>query len=178
MLTHLALWFMSWNMTAFLAVWGALLSSMTAGWTLYKDLRDKAKIKLTVSLRCIGQREGDGATFMAAPGLNIAGMSDQLYVVVSVTNVGRRRMRWKGWGGKYREPVNGKDGFLVSARFLPKMLEEQESLDEFTELDKQFVAENVKRLYIWDGAGREWSVSKNDMTKLAADIKKYADVPK
>jgi hypothetical protein len=72
---------------------------------------------------------------MADPGMNIAGMGDQLYVVVSVTNIGRRRMRWKGWGGKYRKPVNGKDGFVVSARFLPKMLEEQESLDEFTDLE-------------------------------------------
>jgi predicted MFS family arabinose efflux permease len=53
MLGHLV----HWNVTAFLAVWGALLSTATAGWTLYKDLPDKAKIKLTVSLRCMGRRE-------------------------------------------------------------------------------------------------------------------------
>jgi hypothetical protein len=87
-------------------------------------------------------------------------------------------MRWKGWGGKYRKPVNGKDGFVVSARFLPKILEEQESLDEWADLDNQFVDDNVKRLYIWDGAGYEWSASRKDMKVLAADIKKYADIPK
>jgi len=177
-LSQLAHWFISWNTTAFLAVWGALLSTATAGWTLYKDLRDKAKIRLTVRLRCLGQREGDGAYYMADPGMNLTGMSDQLHVVASVTNVGRRRMRWKGGGGEYHKPVNGKNSFLVSARFLPKMLEEQESLDEWTDLDKQFVNGNVKRLYIWDGAGHEWSASRKDMKMLAADIKKYADAPK
>jgi hypothetical protein len=53
--------------------------------------------------------------------------------------------------------VNGKGGFVVSARFLPKMLEEQEAHDEFTNLDAQFINDNVKRLYIWDAAGGEWS---------------------
>jgi hypothetical protein len=176
-LGHLTNFFNSWNTTAFLAVWGALLSTATAGWTLYKDLRDKAKIMLAARLRCIGQREGDGAYYMADPGMNLAGMRDELFIVVSVTNIGRRRMRWKGWGGKYRKPVNGKNTFIVSARFLPKILEEQESLDEWAALDKEFVTENVEQLCVWDGEGREWSVSKNDMTKLAADIKKYAKAP-
>jgi hypothetical protein len=51
-------------------------------------------------------------------------------------------------------------------------------LDEWEDLDKQFVNGNVKRLYIWDGAGHEWSASREDMKMLAADIDKYVDVPK
>jgi hypothetical protein len=43
-------------------------------------------------------------------------------------------------------------------------------LDEWEDLDKQFVNGNVKRLYIWDGAGHEWSASREDMKMLAADI--------
>ena len=73
--------------------------------------------------------------------------------------------------------MNGKDGFVASARFLPKILEEQESLDEWADLDKQFVDGNVKRIYIWDGAGHEWSASSKDMMTLTANIKKFADVP-
>src|ERR1700686_2333975 len=44
------------ELTAFLAVWGAILSSITFGWTLYRDLRDRAKIKLTAEVRRIGRR--------------------------------------------------------------------------------------------------------------------------
>jgi hypothetical protein len=53
-----------------------------------------------------------------------------LFIVVSVINIGRRRMRWKGLGGTYRTPVNGRKTFIVNARNLPKILEEQEALDE------------------------------------------------
>jgi hypothetical protein len=54
------------------------------------------------------------------------------------------------------------------------MLEEQEAHDEFTDLDVQFINDNVKRLYIWDAAGGEWSVSRKDMKRLLADAKKYS----
>jgi hypothetical protein len=173
--THFLAWVKTWNLTTFLAVWGAVLSSHTAVWSFRKDLRDKPKIKLSATLRCIGLRQGDGAPYMANPDLNIEGMGDGLYVVVSVTNIGRRKMRWKGWGGKYRNPVNNRDGFTVSPRFLPKTLDEQEHLDEWTDLDQQFVDANVKRLFIWDVAGKHWNVSRKDMNKLRDDIKRFAE---
>jgi hypothetical protein len=167
----------SGGLTMFLAVWGAILSSITFGWTLYRDMRDRAKIKLTAQLRRIGRREGDGQGYAAEPSLNIRGLGDELYVVVSVTNVGRRRMNWKGWGGTYRKPVNGHKSFIVSARDLPKMLEEQEQHAEFAGVDKQIGTGNLNGIQIWDGAGRKWNVSRADMKKLRADIEKYAQVP-
>jgi hypothetical protein len=177
LLIHFAAWAKTWNLTAFLAVWGAVVSTCVALWTIRKDSRDKPKIKLTATLRCIGVRDGDGATYMANPELNIEGMGDKLFVVMSVTNIGRRKMRWNGWGGKYKRPVNGKKNFLVSARFLPKSLDEQEHLDEWTDLDKQFVDGNVKSLYIWDVAGKKWFISRKDLQRLETDIKRFADVP-
>jgi len=106
------------GLTKFLALWGAILSSITFGWTLYRDLRDRAKLKIKAELRRIGQREGDGAFFTAAPDMPIHGVSEKLFIVVSVVNVGRRPLRWKGLGGTYRHEVNGRKGFLVSARYL------------------------------------------------------------
>ena len=163
--------------TAFLAVWGAILSSITFGWTLYRDLRDKAKIKVTAQIRRIGQREGDGQWYAAEPSMNIRGLGDELFVVATVTNVGRRRFNWKGWGGTYRTPVNGRATFLVSARDLPKMLEEQEQHAEFTGVDKQIGTGNLKGIQIWDGSGRKWQVSRKDMKKLHSDIQRYAQAP-
>ena len=178
MLRHLFEWIKVVNMTAFLAVWGAILSSITFGWTLYKDLRDKAKIKLSAQLRIIGEREGDGAPFVAAPHLNIQGAGDQLFIVVSVINIGRRRMRWKGLGGTYRTPVNGRQTFIVSARNLPKIREEQEALDEIAELNQEIVDGNLKGIYIWDGSGRIWRVPRKEIKQLKADIEKYVEKPK
>lgn len=165
------------DLTAFLAVWGAILSSITFGWTLYRDMRDKPKIKVTAQIRRIGQREGDGQWYAAEPSMNIQGLSDQLYIVVTVTNVGRRRMNWQGWGGIYRTPVNGHSTFLVSARDLPKILEEQEQHSEFTGVDKQIGTGNLKGIKVWDGAGRKWHISRKKMKKLLLDIEKYAKAP-
>jgi hypothetical protein len=165
------------KLTTFLAVWGAILSSITFGWTLYRDLRDRAKVKISARLRLIGKRDGDGALFAAAPNLNIEQAGDVLYIVVTVVNIGRRRMRWQGLGGTMRSAVNGKKDFLISARFLPKILEEQEAHDEFFPLDERFVNDNVKRFYIWDGVGGEWDVPRSDLEKIVADAKKYAEKP-
>ena len=159
-------------MITFLAVWGAILSSITFGWTLYRDLRDKAKIRVTASLKRIGKQKEDGAPYAVEPSLNIRGLGGELYVLVSVVNVGRRRMNWNGWGGSYRAAVDGKKSFVVSARALPKILEEQESHSEFTGVEKQFGTGNVKSIQIWDGAGRKWHIPRSDIKKLQADIKK------
>jgi hypothetical protein len=165
------------GLTKFLAVWGAILSSITFGWSLYRDLRDRAKIKISAELRRIGQREGDGAFFTAAPDLPVERVGEKLFVVVSVVNVGRRPMRWKGLGGNYRHAVSGRKGFLISARHLPRTLEEQEQHDEVFDFEQPFDQElangRVKRLYIWDVAGREWTVPRRDLKKLVADAKKH-----
>ena len=162
------------GLTTFLAVWGALLSTGTVGWTLYKDLRDKPKVKVTARLRIMGRRSGDGALFAADPAMNIEGAGDELYIVVSVTNVGRRRFNWKGLGGAYFRPVDGKTSFLVATRFLPKILEEQEGLDEWASLNDSIAEGNLKEIRAWDGSGGEWKVPKKDMVKLREDIKRFA----
>jgi hypothetical protein len=92
LLHHFISWIKAWNLTTFLAVWGAVVASATAIWSFRKDLRDKPKIKITVSLRCLGLRDGDGAPYMANPSMNIEGMGNDLQVVVSFTNIGRRKI--------------------------------------------------------------------------------------
>lgn len=164
------------GLTKFLAVWGAILSSITFGWSLYRDLRDRAKIRISAELRRIGRRDGDGAFFTSAPDVPVQGASEKLFVVVSVVNVGRRPMRWKGLGGTYRHAVGKRKGFLVSARALPRTLQEQEQHDEFFDFeepyDHQLANGEVKRLYIWDVADREWNVPRGDMKKLVVEAKK------
>ena len=137
-------------------------------------MRDRPKIKVTAKLRIIGTRAGDGAPFSADPSLNIEGASDALFIVVSVINVGRRRFRWKGIGGKYKHPVNGKNNFLVSPHHLPKILEEQEALDEPIELNEEIAHGNLKELYVTDGTN--WKISGEDLKKLLEDLHKHVDL--
>jgi hypothetical protein len=47
----------------------------------------------------------------------------------------------------------------------------------FFPFDERFVNDTVKRLYIWDGVGGEWDVSRSDLEKIVADAKKYAERP-
>jgi hypothetical protein len=130
------------SLTEFLAAWGALLASIGLGWNLYRDLLDRAKLQVSVNVRRI-EKSMDGKPFAALP---VEGVSEQLYVITSVTNVGRRPVLWQGWGGKYRTPVEGKKAFFIVSRELPKMLKEAESHSEFTELraDLRPASANVK----------------------------------
>ena len=82
-------------------------------------------------------------------------------------------------GRRWDVPTRRKreESFLVSARHLPRNLQEQEQHDEFFDFEEPFNQElangRVKRLYIWDVAGREWNVPRGDLKKLVADAKKH-----
>ena len=46
------------NLTKFLAAWGgALLGTFGLGWTLYRDLLDRAKLQVSASVRKIARRK-------------------------------------------------------------------------------------------------------------------------
>ncbi len=174
MWVHFMAWQKTWNPTSFLAVWGAIVSTVTLLWTLRRDLRDNSDLRVEASLRRFGSRDLDRRRFMASPALNMQGLDDRLYVVISVTNVGRRKIQWAGWGGEYRERVNGRDKFQISPQDLPRILEEQAHHVEWAFLDPQLVNGNVRRLFIWGVAGRKWYVSRRNMRTLLADIQKFA----
>jgi hypothetical protein len=63
----------SMTLTAFLAVWGALLSTVLAGWTVFRDLRDRGKLQLDPSVGNI-----------------VPGDDKRDYLFLTLTNVGRR----------------------------------------------------------------------------------------
>ena len=158
------------NLTTFLAVWGAILSSITFGWTLFRDLRDKAKFQVNIKVRRIGVGP-TGMGFAVSPSMAVDGVSQELYLVVRVVNVGRRPMLWEGWGGKYFQPQHGKTGFFIVGENLPKMLAEHESHSEKTVLENAWI-ENVKTLYVWNASGRHWKLSRHNMNQLRTEVKK------
>jgi hypothetical protein len=147
-------------LTPLLAIWGAFLSSVALGWNLYRDLRDRSSLRIDVRVRRIVQ-SGDGKWYAVNHNLPVQGASEQLFVIMSAVNIGRRPIVWEGWGGKYHKPVNGKTSFAIIPQHLPKKLEEGESHSEMTSLGADLLpaCKNVKRLFLWDTTGKNWKLS-------------------
>jgi len=158
-------------LTKFLAAWGALLSTFGLGWTFYRDLHDRARLKIGAHIRRVVQST-DGKWYAIRPDLPVGGASEQLFVVVDVTNVGRRPVKWIGWGGDYHKPVNGKSSFSMIPIALPQMLNEGASHSEYSE-HLNPAGENVKRLFIWDAAGKYWYLSRRALRKLKEESRKF-----
>jgi hypothetical protein len=160
------------GLTKFLAAWGAILATFGLGWTLYRDLLDRAKLQVSAKVRRIG-RSTDGKYYAVAPKLQVEA-SEKLFVVMSVVNVGRRPVMWQGWGGKYHKREAEGTAFFIVGQNLPKMLQEGESHSELTALDNDLkpASENVRKLYIWDASGREWALSKKQLRKLKEEARK------
>ena len=158
-------------LTKFLAAWGALLATFGLGWTLYRDLLDRGRLQISARVRRIGMST-DGKYYAVSPSVNVQA-SEKLFVVMSVVNVGRRPVRWQGWGGKYHKRQPDGTGFYIVGQSLPKMLQEGESHSELTMLEANLMpaSENVKRLFVWDAAGKEWSLSRKQLKQLKKEAR-------
>jgi hypothetical protein len=163
------------SLTSLLAFYGAVLSSFGAGWNFYRDLRDKARLKVSMSIRRIAYSP-DGKWYQVKPDLPVQGASEKLYVVVNVTNAGRRPVKWTGWGGEYKTPHNGRTGFWIQPTHIPLMLPEGESSSEFTD-DLEAAGEDVKKLFIFDATGKNWHLSWNALRKLKDECRKFRPAP-
>jgi len=162
------------NLTKFLAARGAILSTFGLGWTLYRDLLDRAKLQVSARVRRLTQG-ADGKWFAISPDMEIhQPVTQQLFVIMTVVNVGRRPVVWQGWGGKYRKKEDEKPAFYIVGQHLPKMLQEGESHAEMTPLGQNLepASDNVKKLYVWDPAGREWALSRKQLKKLREEARK------
>ena len=157
------------HLTRILALWGAFLSTFAMGWNLYRDWLDKPKLQLSAKVRRLSVG-ADGQVFAVRQDMAVEA-TEQLYIVMTVVNVGRRPSAWKGWGGRYYKKENGKSGFTIIGRNLPKMLQEGESHNEVAELDvnAKAISENVRRLYIWDNSGHEWALTRAQLKQLRKD---------
>jgi hypothetical protein len=159
------------NLTKFLAAYGALLASVALGWNLYRDLRDRAKLKVSASI-CRLTVDGQGNWFAITSAVKMAG-SNQRYVVMSVVNVGRRSIVWKGWGGDYRKPAKTSHFAILDRTIknhLPRRLEEGDEHSACIEFEDGFF-ENVKNFFMWDASGKKWKLSWWQLRKLKEEAR-------
>lgn len=141
-------------LTTFLAVWGALLSTVALTWHVIRDFRDKGALKLDAM---IGKMYPDH--------------TDRDYLVINITNVGRRPVLVKGLGAMKNKKAPTPRGLLLAPRGLPKMLKEGKYHLEFTH-DFRFLADEIEKIYGWDSTGREWRLPSKELKKLKAEATK------
>ena len=100
------------SLTTILAIYAAVVSSILLAWNLYRELNDRARVKISISLMRLATA-ADGRQFAVAPHLPIEDANAAVHVVVKMNNVGRRPVLLQGWGGEWKIPENGKDKFVV-----------------------------------------------------------------
>lgn len=154
------------SLTGLLAAYGAVLSSIGLGWNLYRDLHNRANLKISVALRRIAFST-DGKMYAVSPTFPVESTA-KTFIVITALNVGQRPVKINGWGGRYLKPVNGKSSFIIVPQGMPKMLNEWEAIDEFTD-ELHDSINNVKYFCVRDASGREWKAPRRDLTKLKTD---------
>jgi hypothetical protein len=159
------------TLTGLLAVYGTIISTVALFWNIFRDLLDMPRLQLSARLGRLAKNEVTGQLYAADPDLPVHGATEQLFVFLDVTNVGRRPARWDGWGGKHSKKVNGQESFVVIPVSLPKMLNEGESHTEMTpELHDGI--DNVRRISIWDASGKKWHLPNKELKKLKQAVHK------
>ena len=159
------------SLTTGLAIYAAIVSSIGLGWNLYRELHDRARVKISLSLMRIATGT-DGRQFAVAPHLPTEITSANLHAVVRMTNVGRRPVLLQGWGGEWKIPEKGKDKFVVISQGLPRTLKGHESHHEFTP-DLSVVSPNIKALFVWDSSGKNWYVSNKELRETVEQARKH-----
>lgn len=115
--------------TLILALWGALIGTLTAGWTIYRDVLDRGRLRLRVTIGNVWQ----------------GGIKDEQYTAwFTITNVGRRPVIVTTVGGQYARTRR----FLITSNDLPKRLEPGEQVMVTTKDFADFGS--VQWLGAWD----------------------------
>jgi hypothetical protein len=163
------------SLTTILAAYAAILSTVAVGWQVYRELSDRARVKISVSLMRLATG-ADGRQIAVAPHSPIEDANAAMHVVVKIRNVGRRPVMLQGWGGEFKIPENGKDKFVVISQGLPRTLKGHESHQEFTP-DLSVVSPNIKALYAWDSSGKNWYVSNKELREAMEQAGQHVSAP-
>lgn len=149
------------SLTTILAGYAAIISTIALGWNLYRQLQDRPRIIISVSLMQL-KAGVDGRQLSLFPLVPGKSVDDDIHVVIKITNAGRSPVTLQGWGGEWKVAEKGKDKFAVISQGLPRILNGHESHQEFTP-DFSVVSPNIKALFVRDSSGKYWYVSEKEL---------------
>ncbi|MFC1655278.1 hypothetical protein ACFL3C_00225 [Patescibacteria group bacterium] len=143
---------MNENITIYIAIYGAILSTIVLIWNIIKYYLDKGRMELNCMLgNIVGYRVND----------------KKLYLTYTVTNKGNKPITITHAGGIYENKQN----FLVNATEIPKKLEHGEYVTIKTpDLEN---LKDIKKLYVVNSLGQYCYLKRKKIKKLKESLKKY-----
>jgi hypothetical protein len=136
------------SLTTFLALWGAVVSTIAIGWHIWRDLLDRGKLRV---ICYVGQVVGGPGPPDPTPKL-----------VYNVTNTGRRPILVTHIGGAFAKDRH----FMVPMRDqMPRMLQPGEYLLEYSK-DLSVLDEKPTALWAIDSLGKHWKVPRKQLQYL------------
>jgi len=140
------------TITTILAIWGAVLSSFTLGWNIFRDFMQRGRLRVTCY---IGHIVGN-------PSIS----HKENLLVWTVTNIGREPVVLTTVGGSF-----GETAFLINTGDpLPKTLAPGDYFTGYTN-DLSVLEPKLKYLAAYDSLGRTFKAPKKTVKKLK---EKYA----
>mgnify|MGYP001221473257 CR=1 FL=1 len=136
------------EITTLLAFYGTVVSTAVLVWNIVRDSKDRPKIRLEAMIGTIYPDH-----------------SEKDYLVLTMTNVGRRPVQIKGWYGLKKKTFEGPKGIMVVTQGLPRILNESESHHEYCTY-LSLLDDQLKTLYVTDSAGRKWHLTKKQIRQL------------
>lgn len=146
---------MSDSITQLIAIYGAIVSSILVGWTIYRDIKDVGRVQL----KC-GFRE------LITPGTDYV---EEDILVYTVTNIGTRPVIITNLGGDFSD---GK-GFILTDDNIPKTFSPGEYF-MFMARSYEDMAGRVESLKCWDSLGREYKASRKDLRQVQKQLEELA----
>ena len=157
--------------TAVLAVYGTIVSTIGLAVSALNYRRDKGRLEISAR---VGK--------LVTPGTD-APDDDELptTVFISVTNVGRRPVFFKGIGGRisWHPKPSKRQGFVIISRNQPQVVAEAHYFQEIFPLTQQFreIVRKAKSLHAYDSVGRYYRLSGRLLRKLKRDVEAAKLVP-
>jgi hypothetical protein len=156
--------------TTVLAIWGAVLSTITVVWNVLRDRRDRPKLKLTPLLELMAQ---DSYGHLH-PLKDLTGEEHdkaQCVLGLTVTNVGRRPILVTGWGTTAAN--NSVPTFFPAFRRSEPLGE-----GEFQRLAvTSALKDSVRTIFVRDSTGKDWKLPRKQFELLFKEAKRMMGSP-
>lgn len=156
-----------------------LVSGIALGWTIYRDVLDKGRLKVQLMIGRLVPGAGGAAPVFISSTLHAEMVAsgdatdkgfDQ--IVVTITNVGRRPIVVTRLAGRQSPKGTGKNRFVIGTRQLPKTLQPGEFAMDWLD-NPILLGDLVKGIFVTDSADRQWSASRRNFRKTKADARRF-----
>jgi hypothetical protein len=143
---------MSTTMTAFLAIWGAVVSTIAIMWNIRRDLTDRGRLRVLCYLgKVVGEIPPD----------------HRRHLVYNVTNVGHRAVVVTHVGGAIRKDRH----FMIDTHGpMPRTLQPGEYFLEYSH-DLSILDDNPEALWAIDSMGNNWKISRKALRHLLTNYR-------